>query len=765
MTSGQESAQSRWKSGSSSIELITEILAAEDVDINELVEGTTYLMDAVDRKLLEVVTMLLANPGLDLSVVDKLNRNAVYHAVQTGNLPCIELLISDARCTPKIISCREVDDFSQNYQRCVLAVAMEDHKSPDILKTLLDFPGIRISGYYDINTRDYQRMDKKLLDFIIDKENFSSCKTKSSDLMKWLFDLDNKDISVNMCFDYNRTLLSIAMDANHLDIVEFLLSLKNTQLDIFDKDGKTALVTACLNNHVECVKLFISDKRCTPHIVNRKCSLHGWSDQYWFPAFSSAVIRGHMDIVKMLLEYPEIDVNIEDARGNIPLYHAIYNKHRDVLELLLNHPTTDVNKVANDSTPLKCAIEFASKDLVQLILTHPDLDVNKETKRNTQEGYSTAITPLGFAIEKDFKEALQLLLDHPSIDVNKKDGLEELSPLHRAMAKNQEDVVRLLLAHNSLKLENVNRDGATALMDVCGDDGDNYQNIIDLFISDTRCTASIINMKDEKEGLSALLQAILHRNLVIVRMLLECPGINCNITDSNGATPLMLAMGKDGSPRLVKLLLAECNAELDLSDNEGKNALIYGILAENLESVRILASDDRCTPQVLNKKYEHPLTLRAPIDIAKYNESREIFELLVRIPTVDCNYQYSMAMRNNDHEVLALLLTNPTIRFDHDTDLIRAAFDNNLECVRLVVKDARCTPEILNMQNEVGETALMTAVAYCNTEIVEILAELPGIDFEAKNKKGKTVMDLAMRQYDQTSLRILKSKMEKNNIE
>ena len=51
------------------------------------------------------------------------------------------------------------------------------------------------------------------------------------------------------------------------------------------------------------------------------------------------------------------------------------------------------------------------------------------------------------------------------------------------------------------------------------------------------------------------------------------------------------------------------------------------------------------------------------------------------------------------------------------------------------------------MKNEDGDTILMIAAWYGNLNLVRVLAQLPGIDFDTKNKKGKTALDLA-RQFN-----------------
>ena len=52
----------------------------------------------------------------------------------------------------------------------------------------------------------------------------------------------------------------------------------------------------------------------------------------------------------------------------------------------------------------------------------------------------------------------------------------------------------------------------------------------------------------------------------------------------------------------------------------------------------------------------------------------------------------------------------------------------------------------------------MTAVVYGNTEMVEYLADLPGIDLKAENDDGKSVKDLVERQYGKKYSNIFKDK-------
>merc|ERR1719317_720049 len=80
-----------------------------------------------------------------------------------------------------------------------------------------------------------------------------------------------------------------------------------------------------------------------------------------------------------------------------------------------------------------------------------------------------------------------------------------------------------------------------------------------------------------------------------------------------------------------------------------------------------------------------------------------------------------------------------TVEFDIGEALITACHRNYSQVVKQITQDQRCTRDILNKQNILGETALMTTVAYGHTEILELLVSLPGIDFSLRNIGRKTV--------------------------
>ena len=69
---------------------------------------------------------------------------------------------------------------------------------------------------------------------------------------------------------HNCPPLHYAMQFNHPTIVSILLASELTKLDMLDWDGWTPLHFACHKDNAECVKLFVSDRRCNQDIINTK---------------------------------------------------------------------------------------------------------------------------------------------------------------------------------------------------------------------------------------------------------------------------------------------------------------------------------------------------------------------------------------------------------------------------------------------------------------------------------------------------------------
>ena len=147
---------------------------------------------------------------------------------------------------------------------------------------------------------------------------------------------------------------------------------------------------------------------------------------------SAAVGAGHVECVEILLDAPNIDVNL----GN-PLRMAIRNKRYNLIQRLLKVDGIDVNQKGGgvNSTPLMDAVFTRDDRATFLILKCNDVDVNATDDMGD--------APIHWAVKnKDFS-CLELLLKHPDINVNKLDGDRHSPMYHAKMSGNYRLVERL----------------------------------------------------------------------------------------------------------------------------------------------------------------------------------------------------------------------------------------------------------------------------------------------------------------------------------
>jgi ankyrin repeat protein len=115
------------------------------------------------------------------------------------------------------------------------------------------------------------------------------------------------------------------------------------------------------------------------------------------PLLHYACLRGHAWMVQVLLQHPDIDVNLSNGLRKMepPLHTAIAAGHGAIVKLLLADPRLNINEVWDQKTPLMLAFEKKASEVVEEILcsfhqlTEPtevnDLDKNYRTYYNWLE--------------------------------------------------------------------------------------------------------------------------------------------------------------------------------------------------------------------------------------------------------------------------------------------------------------------------------------------------------------------------------------------
>lgn len=190
-------------------------------------------------------------------------------------------------------------------------------------------------------------------------------------------------------------MLHLACQKGDKNIVKILLEYQNIDINIQNDDGSTALHLACWKGQTA--------SSCNSFLG-------------YFLNMSSICEEDYTEVVKTLLAFPNIDVNIQDEDGKTPLHVACLrycfpNDTQEVVKALLAN--ADINVNIQDKwgyTALHYACEVLdihdingnpNNALVKELLAHPFIDVNL----GDQEGKR----PLDIADEKEDTEIVSML--------------------------------------------------------------------------------------------------------------------------------------------------------------------------------------------------------------------------------------------------------------------------------------------------------------------------------------------------------------------
>lgn len=263
------------------------------------------------------------------------------------------------------------------------------------------------------------------------------------------------------------------------------------------------------------------------------------------------------------MEMPELGGQREDkaiCEEEVKEKFELSSKMREVCLILKNH--------FNDPSPVKSKEVMSSLNAIQ----------QEWFRVSSQKSASVQIVAdylMGFA------EMSPAILTHV---VNLSDANGNTA-LHYCVSHSNFHIVRLLLDTGVCNVDWQNKAGYTAIM------------LAALSALDTEAQMTIVrqmfslgnvNAKASQAGQTALMLAVSHGRIEMVRALLTC-GANVNSQDNEGSTSLMCAC-EHGRAEIVKVLLGQPECNVSLTDNDGSNAMTIALEADNKDIAAMLTA-------------------------------------------------------------------------------------------------------------------------------------------------------------------------------
>ncbi len=148
-----------------------------------------------------------------------------------------------------------------------------------------------------------------------------------------------------------------AIEEGNLEDVKFVLTYKELDPNAPRmQDGETPLTLACQCGDSRIVKALIEDQRVDPNKFDQ-----GWG---YFPLYQ-AVNNCHVEVVRELLQHPDLDLNQCIRTGYGVIINCIFHGYAEILELLSQDPRIKLHTVrkAQQDTPLQNVVSFGSSEV------------------------------------------------------------------------------------------------------------------------------------------------------------------------------------------------------------------------------------------------------------------------------------------------------------------------------------------------------------------------------------------------------------------
>ena len=476
--------------------------------------GATALIKASANGHYKVVKFLI-NQGVNKNIQDEEGFTALIFAVKNNHVPLVQYLISVKELNP---------DLQDSYKDTALMLAISEDKIK-IVAHLLNIKTL------DLNIKNEDGDTALLL----------AVRNNKIDIVKLLVQKENIDLNIKN--EDGDTALLLAVRNNKIDIVKLLVQKENIDLNIKNEDGDTALLLAVRDKRVDIVARLVKKANIDPNI----------QDQDGYSPLMLAIKANQVKIFGYLLSVDYIEINqIYDKypyNHYTSLHFAACKGHVEIVKLLLDNSKIEANRFNGDGlTPLHIAVSKNYTELVPLLVNNKKIQINEKSVKD-------GLTALHIAANNNLLNILKILIKNKEIDINAQSYKTKLTSLHISVAKGYTDIVKAIVEHKDTNLLLKDQFSNNALMMAVAECN---KNIVDLLI-DTGTYSQTINERNT-QGLT----------LYVLSTLKKCAAKDSQFNDN------LVKKGAKATSSISKKLIKElydCNDDsVDAFCNELVNA-------------------------------------------------------------------------------------------------------------------------------------------------------------------------------------------------
>jgi ankyrin repeat protein len=301
-------------------------------------DGGPPLLLALSRGHAEVVKYLL-EAGADVTLADEVGNAALHQAAGGGHAEIVRLLLSGSKA--------ELNVRGQHGMTPLLLALSQGHA--EVVKYLLEAGA-----------------DVTLADEVGNTALYLAVELDQVEIVRLL--LSHSKAELNVKGQRGMTLLLLALRRGHAEVVKYLLEA-GADVTLADEAGNTALYQAVGRGHSEIVRILLSHSKAELNVRGQR----------GMTPLLLALSQGHAGVVKYLLE-EGADVTLANEVGDTALHLAVMKKNSALVKLLLAYPEIEINaKNCQGIMPLMMAFHIQCLEIAKLLISSgADISVTGE---------------------------------------------------------------------------------------------------------------------------------------------------------------------------------------------------------------------------------------------------------------------------------------------------------------------------------------------------------------------------------------------------
>ncbi|EFX03589.1 ankyrin unc44 [Grosmannia clavigera kw1407] len=465
---------------------------------------------------------------------------------------------------------------------------------------------------------------------------------------------EKKKVPLDVSDWYSRCSLHYAASLGYDDITRLLVKGGAT-LDVVDEDGETPLLKACKSGHDAVVDYLVAE--------GADVTLES---QHGLTPLLAAAMGGSKTIMGRIASCRNVSLTTKDARGRNALHHAASSGNEASVSYALTLKIDPAEKDAGGRTALSIAAGSGHLEVVRRVV--------QSTPTGMEGADNGGNTPLFYASSNGHLGVVAFLLDNTrDLDLMNK---ENKGPLHAAVLANHEEIVKYLLQAGACP--------------------------------NTKVTGTLS---------TPLHFAVVHAGPAIVECLARADGVEGEVLDSEGVTPIFKAALYGKSDAVSKLIDANWHGNF----KQGK-WMWYPLHAayQNTEAIEQLvtrAQMSLSSPDTDGDTVLHLATQWAPQSVS----------LLLKLGSdpllknKSCSTPLHLAAKRCDVDVFTMIL-----------DKAKEMHPEEMACME-------------NLRDNMDHTVLLSAVSSGMTPTIQLLLNSGRFDLNDRDSSGDSALNLAAK--------------------